>query len=107
MKNKEYINKQVEDTFKVLDTIEDIEVNHFFAHKVLQKVNANKEENKSIFFWFTPQLQFSGLCVLFLLNFGTIFYVFNSSKKTSSSISDIDIFAQEYALQSNSATILN
>ena len=36
MKNKEYINQQVEGNFKVLDTIEKVDVNHFFKHKVLQ-----------------------------------------------------------------------
>jgi len=106
MKNKEHINRQVEDTFKVLDAIENVEVNHFFKHKVLQKLNEEKEEKKSILFWFTPQLQLATLCVVILLNFGTIFYVFNSSSSSSNS-TEIEAFAQEYSLQTSSTSILN
>ncbi|WP_405607463.1 hypothetical protein [Polaribacter sp. Asnod1-A03] len=107
MKNKEHINKQVEDTFKVLDAIEKVEVNHFFEHKVLQRLNTEKEKKKSVFFWFTPQLQLATLCVVLLLNFGTIFYVFNNTTNSSNSISDIEAFAQEYSLQTSSTSILN
>ncbi|MCG1035479.1 hypothetical protein [Polaribacter sargassicola] len=108
MENKEYINQQVDDTFKVLDAIEKVEVNHFFKHKVLQKLNEEKEEKKSLLFWFTPQLQLATLCIVLLLNFGTIFYVFNNSTSSNnSSTSDIEAFAQEYSLQSSSTSILN
>jgi len=107
MKNKENIHRQIEDTFKVLDTIEKVEVNHFFKHKVLQQLNVEKEEKKSIFSWFTPQLQLATLCVVLLLNFGTIFYVFNNAS-SSNSTSDIEAFAQEYSLQaSENSSIFN
>ncbi|KGL63679.1 hypothetical protein [Polaribacter sp. Hel1_85] len=107
MKNKEHINQQIKDTFNVLDSIERVEVNHFFKHKVLQKLNAEKEEKKSIFSWFTPQLQLATLSVLLLFNFGTIFYVFNNSIESASATSGIEAFAQEYSLQSESDSILN
>lgn len=107
MKNKDYINKQVEDTFKVLDAIEKPEVNHFFKHKVLQRIKAEKEEKQTIFSWFTPQLQLATLCVIFILNIGTIFYVFDSSNQKTNTISDIETFAQEYDLQSTDNSILN
>ncbi|MEO9571658.1 MAG: hypothetical protein ABJH82_08115 [Polaribacter sp.] len=107
MKNKEYINQQVEDTFKVLDSIEKVEVNHFFKHKVLQQLNAEKEESKFIFSWFTPQLQLAILSVILLLNLGSIFYVFNNSVEKSKTTSDIEAFAQEYSLQSDNSSILN
>ena len=107
MKNKEHINQQVEDTFKVLDSIEKVEVNHFFKHKLLQKINAEKEEKQAVFSWFTPQLQLATLSVILLLNFGTIFYAFHNSVESTSSTSDIEAFAQEYSLQSDSSSILN
>ena len=108
MKNKEHINQQVEDTFKVLDAIKEVEVNHFFKHKVLQQLNTEKEqESKSIFSWFTPQLQLATLSVILLLNLGSIFYVFNNSVESSNTTSDIEAFAQEYSLQSDSSSILN
>ncbi|AUC22965.1 MULTISPECIES: hypothetical protein [Polaribacter] len=107
MKSTKHINQEVEDTFKVLNTIEKVEVNHFFKHKVLQKLNAEKEEKKPIFAWFTPQLQLATLSIVLLLNFGTIFYAFNNSGESDSSTSDIEVFAQEYSLQSDSSSILN
>jgi hypothetical protein len=106
MRNKEYINQQVKDTFKVLDTIKEVEVNHFFKHKVLQKLNAEKKERQYVFSWFTPQLQLATLSVLLLLNFGTIFYMFNKSVDNSNGTSNIEAFAQEYSLQSKSNSIL-
>ena len=105
--NKKDIHKKVEETFKVLDTIDKVEVNHFFKHKVLQKIQAEKVEKKPVFSWFTPQLQLATLGVVLLLNIGTIFYAFNSSSQSTSSASDIKTFAQEYSLQSDSSSILN
>ncbi len=107
MKNKDYIKQQVEDTFKILDSIEKVEVNHFFKHKVLQKLYTEKEEKKSIFSWFTPQMQLATLSVILLLNAGTLFYVFTNSANNSNSSSSIETFAQEYSLQSDSSSILN
>jgi hypothetical protein len=107
MKNKEYINQQVEDTFKVIDAIKDVEVNHFFKHKVLQKLNAEKEEKKSIFSWLTPQLQLATLCVVLLLNAGTLFYVFTNSTNNTVTSTSLETFAQEYSLQSDNNSILN
>lgn len=107
MKNKEVINQQVEDTFKVLDSIEEVKVNHFFKHKFLQQINVEKAEKKSVFYWFTPQLQLATLCILLLLNFGTIFYLFNNSVDNTNTVYGIDAFAQEYSLQSENNSILN
>lgn len=105
MKNKQHVQQQVEDTFNMLNTIKKVEVNHFFKHKVMQKIKEQKQEEKSIFSWFTPQLQLASLSVLLLLNVATIFYAFSNSEASSSS--SIEEFAQEYALQSNSNSILN
>ena len=107
MKNKEFINQQVEDTFKVLDSIEKVEVNHFFKHKVLQKLNVEKEVKQSMFSWFTPQLQLATLAIMLFLNVGTLFYVFNNSIENSNTTSEIEAFAQEYSLQSETTSILN
>lgn len=105
MKNKEYINEQVDNTYKVLEAIKKVEINHFFKHKVLQQLNENVEENKSVISWFTPQLQMATFCVVLLLNVGTIFYAFSSSEVKNNS--NIETFAQEYSLQSKNNSILN
>jgi len=107
MKSKKDINQQVDDTFKSLDSINKVEVNHFFKHKVLQKIQAEKEEKQVVFSWFTPQLQLATLSVVLLLNISTIFYAFNNSTQSTGSSSDIKTFAQEYSLQSDSSSILN
>ena len=107
MKTKKDINQQVDDTFKSLEAIKKVEVNHFFKHKVLQKIQAEKEVKQPVFSWFTPQLQLATLSVVLLLNIGTIFYAFNNSSQSTSSASDIKTFAQEYSLQSDSSSILN
>ncbi|MCH3884878.1 hypothetical protein [Tenacibaculum aquimarinum] len=105
MKTNKEIQNKVEDTFKVLDTIEKVDVNHFFKHKVLQKLNAEKKERNAVFSWFTPQFQLATLSLVLLLNALVILYAFNNS--TINTSSDIETFAQEYSLQSTSDSILN
>ena len=53
--NKE-ITQKVEETFQVLESIEEVQVNHFFKHKVLKQLENQKEEQSTIFAWLTPQL---------------------------------------------------
>ena len=54
MKKKEYLDRQVDATFKVLEAIEKVPVNHFFKHKVLQKIQAEQHLKQPIITWFTP-----------------------------------------------------
>lgn len=105
MKSKEQINTEVENTFKVLDTIEEVKVNHFFKHKVLQQLENQKEEKQSILSWFSPQLQLATLVVMLWLNVSAVFYVYLNDDVSSST--EIENFAQEYALQSSTNSILN
>ena len=102
---KKYINQQVEATFEVLDTIEKVEVNHFFKHKVLQKMKNEKVIKQTIFSWFTPQLQLAALGVILIINCTTVFYTFSKTETTTNST--IEEFAQEYSLQSDYNSILN
>lgn len=103
MKNKEYINQQVEGTFKVLDTIEKVDVNHFFKHKVLQKLQ-EKEEKNTTFSWFSPQLQLATLSLVVVLNVSAILYAFSTNNNTDTSL---EAFAQEYSLYTETNSILN
>jgi hypothetical protein len=105
MKNKEHINQQVEATFNALNAIEEVKVNHFFKHKVLQQLKNQKEEKTSVFAWFTPQLQMVTLAFVVLLNASAILYAFSSQTTTSSS--SLESFAQEYSLQSETTLQLN
>ena len=105
MKSKEQIQQNVEDTFKVLDAIEEVKVNHFFKHKVLQQLENVKEEKPKILSWFSPQLQLATLSVVLLINLSAFFYVY-SFQNQSSEIT-LESFAKEYALQSETKSILN
>lgn len=105
MKSKEQINIEVEDTFKVLDRIEEVKVNHFFKHKVLQQLENQKVEQPNVLNWFSPQLQLAALCLILLMNASALFYSFSNQELNSNS--SLETFAQEYALQSETNSILN
>ncbi|MFQ3297676.1 MAG: hypothetical protein ACKVHV_00965 [Flavobacteriales bacterium] len=105
MKNKEHINQQVAATFKALETIEEVKVNHFFKQKVLQQLNNQKEEKTSILAWFTPSLQLATLALVVLLNTSAVFYAFSLQEQNS--VDSLDTFAQEYLLQSQTTSLLN
>lgn len=106
MKSQEQINKKVEDTLKVLETIDDVKVNHFFKHKVLQQLeNKKREEKPSVLHWFTPQLQLVTLSVILVLNISALFYAYSSGNSQSNT--SLETFAQEYDLQSDTSYILN
>ena len=106
MENKQYINQQVEDTFNVLETIDKVQANHFFKHKVLQKIKAEKEVVKTVFSWFTPQFQMASLAFVLVLNASAILYAYNTGD-TTNSIATLETFAQDYSLQTASNSILN
>ena len=105
MKKKEYLDRQVDATFKVLEAIEKVPVNHFFKHKVLQKIQAEQHLKQPFITWFTPQFQLVTLVVILVLNASVIFYSFSNVKETS--VTNIMAFAQEYSLQSRDSFILN
>lgn len=105
MKNKDHINQQVAATFKALETIEEVKVNHFFKQKVLQQLNNQKEEKTSIIDWFTPSLQLATLALVVLLNTSAVFYAFSFQEQNS--VDSLDTFAQEYSLQPQTTSLLN
>ena len=105
MKNKEHINLQVVATFKALEALEEVKVNPFFKHKVLQQLNNQKEEKTSILAWFTPNLQLATLAFVVLLNTSVVFYAFSFQEQNL--VDSLDTFAQEYLLQSQATFLLN
>jgi hypothetical protein len=105
MELKENIHKNREDTFKVLDAIKEVKVNHFFKHKVMQQLENQKVEKSKTFSWFTPQFQLATLGLLLLLNASAVFYAYSSQESISNN--SLENFAQEYDLQSETISILN
>lgn len=102
MKNN--IHKEVENAFAAISFLKKGEMNPFFKHKVLQRVANEKEETHPPFSWYKPQLQWATLSIILLLNVGAVLYA--SSNTNVSLTSDIELFAQEYSLQSSSNAIL-
>jgi hypothetical protein len=105
MESKLPIDKKIEDTFKVLDTIEAVKVSHFFKHKVLQQIENQQEEKSKFFGWFSPQLQLATLGLVLLMNVSAVFYAY-SSEEQNSEIS-IEAFAEQYSLQTETNFLLN
>lgn len=105
MELKENIHQNIEDTFKVLDAIKEVKVNHFFKDKVLQQYQNKQEKNSKVALWFQPQLQLAALCLVLLLNASALFYAYSS--EDSNTDNTLENFAQEYALQSENTSILN
>ena len=105
MKSTEKIEENINAAFKALESIEEVKVNHFFKHKVLQQLENQKEEKSPVFGWFTPKLQLATLAVVLLLNVGSILYAF-SAQENNTEVS-LESFAQEYNLQSETTSLLN
>jgi hypothetical protein len=105
MKSTEKIEENIHAAFKSIENIEEVKVNHFFKHKVLQQLENQQEEKVPVFGWLTPKLQLATLAVVLLLNIGSILYVF-SSQENNTEVS-LDSFAQAYNLQSDTTSILN
>jgi|TARA_B110000240_G_C13479193_1_gene444541 hypothetical protein len=97
--------KEIEQTFKVLTQIVPVKVNPFFRHKILQEIAKEATLKQPLFSWLMPQLQLATLSLVLCLNIGAIFYVFSNSNETGTPT--INIFAKEYALQTNASSILN
>ncbi|MDA9339436.1 hypothetical protein N9Q68_00535 [Polaribacter sp.] len=96
---------EIEQTFSVLNQIAPVKVSSFFKHKVLKEIEQEVPVRLPLFSWLMPQFQLATLSLVLLLNIGTIFYVFSSSKETGTTT--INTFAQEYALQTSTNSILN
>ena len=101
----ENIDKKNTSTFQVLDKIEKVEAPHFFSHKVLQKIVAEKEREASTFTWFSPSIQLATIVLVLFINTVALVYSFNIDN--SSNTDAITTFAKDYALQESSNSILN
>ncbi|MAB50075.1 MAG: hypothetical protein CMC05_15750 [Flavobacteriaceae bacterium] len=62
------INKKVNTTLNVVDTIQEVKVSPFLKDRILNNINTEAEETQKIWSWFTPKLQIAMLIVVILLN---------------------------------------
>ena len=97
----------LENQLEILNSIEEVKVNHFFKHKVLQSIKQEQEikESSTLYVWFTPKLQWAVLALVICVNVSVFYYAFNAEEQTSNA-NNIEGFAQEYNLQT-STSLLN
>lgn len=62
------INKKVNATLSVVDTIQEVKVSPFLKDKVLNNLTAKVEETQKVWSWYTPKYQIATLIVVILLN---------------------------------------
>jgi hypothetical protein len=97
----------LDNQLEILNAIEEVKVNHFFKHKVLQSIKQEQEikESSTLYVWFTPKLQWAVLALVICINVSVFYYAFNAEEQTSNA-NNIEGFAQEYNLQT-STSLLN
>lgn len=102
MKTDKNIVAKVEDTYEVLDKINEVKISASFKQNVIHKIEETKKV-KTSFTWFTPQLQLAAMVVILLVNVSAIIYTFSTEEQTSA----IDVFAQAYNFDSEDTFTLN
>ena len=93
-------------TFDILDEIQEAKVSPFFKNKVLNAIREQKEDPVPLFGWFSPQLQLATLALILCINALTIIYSFDFSE-THQELTGIEAFVQDYSLESDSNISLN
>ena len=67
MKDTE-INKKVNATLNVADTIQEVRVSPSLKDRILNNLSIEIDENHKVWAWFTPKFQLATLIVVVLLN---------------------------------------
>lgn len=93
-------------TFDILDEIQEAKVSPFFKNKVLNAIREQKEEKVPLFGWFSPQLQLATLALILCINALALIYSVDFSQ-TDQELSGIEAFVQDYSLESDSGISLN
>lgn len=101
MKSNTKMNKNVQDTFDSLKSIQDVKMSPFFKDKTLDRLFVKKEESQRFWSWFTPQLQLATLTCVIVLNA----FAFTKLKETTYN-ENINQFAETYGLSTTTETSL-
>lgn len=94
METNKGIQKEIERTFDVLNTKNEVHVSPFFKDKTLRRLFLKKEEKEIVWLWFTPKLQLATLAVVIVLNIIAL----SQLESNSMSENSIDDFATTYEL---------
>ncbi len=93
MKTNNDIQEKVERTFSAMDAINEVKVSPFFKDKTMNRLFAEKEEEKIAFTWFTPKLQLATLVCVIVLNVLAFTQINSDTYDTN-----INEFADNYGL---------
>ena len=97
------MERKIHKTFEVVNAIQDVKVSPFFKDKTMQRLFAEKEEQATVWDWFTPKLQMATLICVIALN------LFAFTQYNASSYEEkLTDFASTYGLTTESDnTIFN
>ena len=101
METNKNIQHKIERTLEAMDTIETVNVSPFFKGKTMNRLFAEKEEQQTIWSWFTPNLQLATLVCISVLNI----VAFTKLKETKYD-ENVSQFAETYGLSTNTTTSL-
>ena len=101
MKTNINIQDKIDSTLNTADTIESVNISPFFKDRTLQHLFAEKEEEQTIWSWFTPKLQFATLVGIVVLNL--LAYSQSNSATYEDTVND---FADTYELSPNEEPLL-
>lgn len=87
------IQSKIDEVLNVFDSNDNVKVSPFFKDKTLDLLFSDREDMKTIWSWFTPQLQLVTLVCFLILNIYTFTQV-----NTSSYNDNISDFAETYGL---------
>lgn len=103
MEQDRNIQNEIGSTFKVLDSIENVNVSPFFKDKTMQRLFAEKDEKQVVWSWFTPKLQLATLACVVIVNVLSF-----TQLNTATYDENINQFAESYGLStSDDTSILN
>ncbi|MFD2565797.1 hypothetical protein [Pseudotenacibaculum haliotis] len=94
-------------TFDVLDEIQEVKVSPFFKNKVLNQIGQESEEKVPSLAWFTPQLQLAAFALIVMINATAIYFSF-TSQGIDQELTGFEAFVEDYDLDySDSDLTLN
>lgn len=98
MEQNKDIKTEIDSTLNAMDAIEKVNVSSFFKDKTMQLLFI-KEEELTVWRWFTPKLQLATLLCMVVLNV----FAFSKLNTTNASSYDenIDQFADTYGLSTS------
>lgn len=93
MKTNKNIEHKIKKTLEAFDSIEHVNVSPFFKDKTMQRLFTEKEQELTMWSWFTPRLQLATLVCVIALN------VFAFSKLNTETYNDnLNEFAENFGL---------